>query len=41
MKCWNCKKKITHTWRVPVITRNIEQFRDFCDECYQKVRQAR
>ena len=41
MKCWNCKKKdIKHAWRVPVITRGVEKFRDFCDNCYQKVKEA-
>ena len=42
MKCWNCKKKdIKHAWRVPVITRGVERFRDFCDGCYQKVKTER
>ena len=42
MKCGNCKKKgITHAYRVPVINRGVEKFRDFCDECYQKVKEAR
>ena len=44
MKCWNCKKKgITKATRVPVllIGRNEEKFRDFCDDCYQVVRELR
>ncbi len=42
MKCFNCKRKdITHAWRVPVITKGVERFRDFCGDCYQKVKEAR
>ncbi len=42
MKCWNCKKKgLTHATRVPVVTRGVEKFRDFCNECYQRVKEAR
>ena len=42
MKCWNCKKKdIKHAWRVPVVIRGVEKFRDFCDNCYQGVKKAR
>jgi len=41
MKCWSCKQEIRRAWRVPVITREVERFRDFCDDCYQKVKEAR
>ena len=44
MKCWECKKKISHSHRIYYFEYHIEEglsegkFRDICDECYPKLK---